>query len=200
MKDRSNLHRHNLLTNGFLSACEINMEEVPLRLYATQEPVEEGVLQLIPLGLRPSWRWVTGTWKEPFSSHLNLWHPRPGASTQSYLVILEMEKNEMGWGVLEFLLFWYQKLYSTDSWERRFLPPVPQHCRFLPNQNKLSLFCLIFGWKGIVKKNPGEVIEEAHGPEHSRIVHEHIKCVSHYMPLRGSKNLNCKRSYGCWNR
>lgn len=61
MKDGNNLHRNYSLTNGFLAACEVKTEEVPLHLYITQEPVVEGVLLLIPLGLPPSWRWVTWT-------------------------------------------------------------------------------------------------------------------------------------------
>lgn len=61
------------------------------------------MLQGIPLSLRPSWRWVTWTLDKPFSS-LNPRHPRPVTSTRNYLMRLEIEENEIGWGVLEFLL------------------------------------------------------------------------------------------------
>lgn len=111
------LHRKKSFTNGALSAYEINLGEVYLYLYLGTSVVS--TLALIPLGLPLSLGWVTWTLERVhFFSHLNPRHPRPVTGVHNYLMRLKIEKNEMGSGVLEFLLPEYLKLHLTDPGEK----------------------------------------------------------------------------------
>lgn len=58
-EESGNLHRNKLFTNGFLPAYEIKLGKVHLCLYLRNRVT--GGLELILLGVPPSWGWVTWT-------------------------------------------------------------------------------------------------------------------------------------------